>query len=201
MCEICNKDYDIDTTITLLCCVAVKKIPKTLINLKTLSCKYSQIRKIPKTLINLTLLFCSDTQIRKIPKTLINLTHLYCDNTQIRKIPKSLINLDTIYCNHTQIKKIPKTLINLYYLYCDYTQIKFIPNTIKNLQYIYCNKNILISPQTYEKELNNKKYLTFTRCQKNYKNKLRLRKLKFAYDPKYIIGHNTKKQLERFFQN
>jgi hypothetical protein len=34
-----------------------------------------------------------------------------------------------------------------------------------------------------------------------YKSKLKLKNLKFAYDPKYIIGHNTKKQLERLFKN
>jgi hypothetical protein len=34
-----------------------------------------------------------------------------------------------------------------------------------------------------------------------YKLKMRFKNLKFAYDPKYIIGHNAKKQLERIFQN
>ena len=160
MCIICRKEYNINTKV-IYCCRNVKKIPKILINLKTLNCRF--------------------TYIRKILKTLINLKELYCNNSQIKKIPKTLINLET--------------------LNCVYTQIKFIPNIIKNLEWLNCGSYILVSPQTYIIEPNNKYYLTFKRCQKNYKHKLRLKNLKFAYDPHYIIGHNAKKQLERFFQN
>jgi hypothetical protein len=84
-------------------------------------------------------------------------------------------------------------------LYCDNTHIKFIPETLKNLDTLYCNSDVLVSPQTRIKKTNNKKYLTFTRCQARYRNKLRLKNLKFAYDPKYIIGHTIKKQLEKLF--
>jgi Leucine-rich repeat (LRR) protein len=180
MCLICTKEYNVNTKV-IHCCENIKKIPKTLIKLKELYCQISQIKKIPKTLINLESLYCHETQIKKIPKTLINLEYLYCHETQIEKIPKSLINLKLLYCYETQIK--------------------FIPETIKHLKILYCNKYVLVSPHTYILQINNKKYLTFTRCQKNYKNKLRLKNLKFAYDPKYIIGHNTKKQLAKLFQN
>jgi Leucine-rich repeat (LRR) protein len=159
MCIICDKEYN-DNTEFIECCEDVKKIPKELINLRT----------------------------------------LYCDETQIKKIPKELINLETLYCDETQIKFIPKELINLKRLICDDTQIKFIPETIKNLIRLICDVNVLVSPQTYKIEPNNKYYLTFVRCQAIYKYKLRLRKLKFAYDPKYIIGHTTKKQLAKLFK-
>jgi Leucine-rich repeat (LRR) protein len=180
MCIICRKEYNVNTKV-IHCCENIKKIPKTLIKLKELYCQISQIKKIPKTLINLKSLYCHETHIRKIPKTLINLEYLYCHETQIEKIPKSLIKLKLLYCYDTQIK--------------------FIPKTIKHLKILYCNKYVLISPQTYNQEPNNKYYLTFVRCQARYKLKLRLKNLKFAYDPKYIIGHNAKLQLERLFQN
>jgi Leucine-rich repeat (LRR) protein len=152
---------------------------------------------------NTTFIYCCKNvkKIPKIPKTLINLKYLYCHESQIRKIPKTLINLKNLYCENTNVKKIPKTLINLKSLYCVNTKIKFIPETIKYLGFLSCNKDVLVSPQIYIKDPNNKKYLTFTRCQVRYKLKLRLRKLKFAYDPKYIIGHNAKLQLERLFKN
>jgi hypothetical protein len=134
----------------------------------------------------------------------IDATSIYCCRN-VKKIPKELIKSKALNCNNTNVKKIPKTLINLKSLICGNTQIKFIPKTLINLKYLYCDNDVLISPQTYIKEPNNQYYLTFTRCQARYKktaaNKLRLKNLKFAYDPKYIIGHNTKKQLERFFQN
>jgi Leucine-rich repeat (LRR) protein len=185
MCLICTKEYNTNTT-SIYCC------------------ENTQVRKMPKELINLEILYCHETQIKKIPKTLIKLEMLNCQNTEVRKIPKTLINLKELYCNNSQIKKIPKTLINLKYLYCAYTQIKFIPNIIKNLEWLNCGSYILVSPQTYKLKSNNKRYLTFTRCQVRYKSKLRrtsaLRSLKFAYDPKYIIGYNTKKQLEKLFK-
>jgi len=122
-----------------------------------------------------------------------------CEN--VKKISKKLINLKELYGNETQIKKIPETLTNLKVInYCN-TQIKFIPETIKNLKDLYCDDNVLVSPQTYIIEPNNYYYSIFTRCQARYRNKLRLRKLKFAYDPKYIIGHTTKKQLAKLFKN
>jgi hypothetical protein len=123
----------------------------------------------------------------------------YCEN--IKKIPKELVNLETLYCYFTQIKFIPKELVNLKRLICDDTQIKFIPETIKNLEILQCDDNVLVSPQTYKIEPNNKYYLIFARCQAIYRNRLRNSKLKFAYDPKYIIGHTTKKQLVKLFQN
>jgi hypothetical protein len=134
----------------------------------------------------------------------INTKVIYCCRN-VKKIPKILINLKTLNCRFTYIRKIPKILINLKTLNCRNSQIKFIPETLIKLEHLLCNKYVLVSPQTYIIEPNNKKYLTFARCQARYKNKLRrtaaLRKLKFAYDPKYIIGHNTKKQLARLFQN
>jgi Leucine-rich repeat (LRR) protein len=150
--------------------------------------------------ISLTNLACCEN-IKKIPNKLMYLNLLNLDNTNIKKIPKKLIKLRYLYCDHTQIRKIPKTLINLRHLYCRNSQVKFIPDTIKDLGFLNCNKYVLVSPKTYKKEPNNKRYLTFTRCQVRYKLKLRLKNLKFAYDPKYIIGHNAKKQLARFFQN
>jgi Leucine-rich repeat (LRR) protein len=199
MCIICDKEYN-DNTEFIECCEDVKKIPKTLINLKELYGNETQIKKIPKELINLEILYFDYTQIKKIPKTLINLILLDCNN-KIKKIPKELINLKTLYCTNTQIKKIPKTLTKLKLLRVRNTQIKFIPDTLINLEWLICDANVLVSPQTYKLKSNNKKYLTFTRCQAKYKHKLRLRKLKFAYDPKYIIGHTTKKQLVKLFQN
>jgi Leucine-rich repeat (LRR) protein len=139
--------------------------------------------------------------VKKIPKDLINLKILYCFDAQVKKIPKTLINLKTLRIHNTQIKFIPDTLINLEILGCTNTQIKFIPDTLINLVILGCCNNILISPQTIKIEPNNKYYLTFVRCQVRYRNKLSLRKLKFAYDPKYIIGHTTKKQLVKLFQN
>ena len=180
MCRICRKEYNINTEF-INCCGNIKIIPKELIKLKYL--------------------YCYETQIGKIPKTLIKLENLYCENTQIKKLPKTLIKLNTLYCNNSQIKKIPETLINLETFYFRRTQIKFIPKTLINLKYLYFDNDVLVSPQTYIIEPNNKYYLTFTRCQVRYKIKLRLNKLKFAYDPNYIIGHNAKKQLERIFQN
>jgi hypothetical protein len=180
MCRICKKEYDNDT-VFIDCCGNIKKIPKELVNLKTL--------------------YCFDTQVKKIPKTLINLKTLRIHNTQIKKIPKTLINLEILGCSDTQIKKIPKTLVNLEILGCTNTQIKFIPETLVNLKILSCCNNILISPQTYKKKFNNTYYLIFTRYQARYKYKLKLRKLKFAYDPKYIIGHTTKKQLVKLFKN
>jgi hypothetical protein len=150
---------------------------------------------------NTTSIYCCEN-VKKIPKTLIKLDTLNCQYSQIKKIPKTLINLEQLSCQYSQIKKIPITLINLKRIGCCYnTQIKFIPDTIKDLEYLYCYGDVLVSPQTYKLKSNNKRYLTFTRCQVRYKLKMRLKNLKFAYDPKYIIGHNTKKQLERLFQN
>jgi Leucine-rich repeat (LRR) protein len=150
--------------------------------------------------ISLIYLLCCEN-VKIVPKELINLDTLYCDKTQIKKIPKTLINLKELYCQNTQIRKIFKTLIKLQALYCNNSQIKKIPKTLINLKELYCNNDVLISPQTYITEPNNKYYLTFTRCQARYKLKLRLKNLKFAYHPKYIIGHNTKKQLAKLFQN
>ena len=223
MCLICRKEYN-SSTIILRCCKTVRKIPKTLINLEKLTFQNSQIKKIPKTLINLNHVNCDNTQIKKIPNTLIKLKLLYCDNTQIKKIPNTLLNLEKLSCQNSQIRKIPKTLINLNEVYCYLSCIKKIPETLINLNEVYCQEtkikfipeinkiliigcdnDVLISPQTFISEINNKRYLTFTRCQARYRLKYIkaaiFNKLKFAYDPKYIIGHNAKKQLERIFQN
>jgi hypothetical protein len=116
-----------------------------------------------------------------------------------KKLPNTLDKLRYLKIRSTYIKKIPKTLINLKLLICNHTQIKFIPETLKNLDTLYCNSDVLVSPQTRIKKTNNKKYLTFTRCQKNYKYKLKNKNLKFAYDSKYIIRHTIKKQLEKLF--
>ena len=43
----------------------LKKIPKTLVNLKELQCQLTKIKKIPKELVNLKLLACSHTKIKK----------------------------------------------------------------------------------------------------------------------------------------
>jgi hypothetical protein len=160
MCIICRKEYDVNTKV-IYCCDNIKKIPKTLINLKTLDC-------------------CK---------------------TQIKKIPETLINLRTLYCSHTQIKFIPKTLIKLKEIFGGSSNLIYLPEEFTKLDVLTCGGLVLISPRTYNKSPNNKRYLTFVRCQVRYKLKLRLNKLKFAYDPKYIIGHNAKKQLVRFFQN
>jgi len=46
----------------------------------------------------------------------------------------------------------------------------YIPNTLINLKSLYCDNTQIKKP-------NNKKYLTFTRCQKNYKYKICFAKL------------------------
>jgi len=177
-CGICKKNYN-NEMVYIECREDVKNISKELINLKTA--------------------ICNNTQIKKILKTLTNLKYLNCSNTQIKFIPKELINLKILEIQNTQIKFIPETLIKLEKLGCSNTQIKFIPEILKKLKWLWCDYNILVSPQICTKELNNKYYLTFVRCQARYRNKLRLRKLKFAYDPKYIIGHTTKKQIMKLF--
>ena len=76
-------------------------------------------------------------------------------------------------CSYTKIKKIPKELVNLNNLIC-YTKIKFIPDTLKIWNDIFCYNEVLISPKTHNILPNNKRYLTFTNCQKRYKYRLRL---------------------------
>jgi hypothetical protein len=149
--------------------------------------------------VNIKVIICYEFNNLYIPKTLINLEQLNCPFSNVKKIPKELINLEILECYNTNVKTIPNTLTNLKSLYCANTQIKFIPETIINLRRLHCDDDILVSPQTYKIEPNNKYYLTFTRCQKNYKNKLRLKNLKFAYHPKYIIGYTIKKQLINLF--
>jgi hypothetical protein len=84
---------------------------------------------------------------------------------------------------------------------CYCLNIKFIPESLKKLIELHCYDEILISPKTYKKEPNNKRYLTFTNCQKRYKYNQKLCMLKFAYDPKYIIGYNVKLQINKLFTN
>jgi Leucine-rich repeat (LRR) protein len=133
--------------------------------------------------------------VKKIPK-LKNLKTLAFSYLKIKKIPKELINLKELLCHDTPIKKIPKTLVKLRELNIYNTNVKFIPENLKVIT-LRTEKNILVSPKTYKQEPNNQRYLTFTNCQKRYKYRRRLSMLKFAYDPKYIIGYNVKLQINK----
>jgi hypothetical protein len=133
----------------------------------------------------------------------VNIECILCCR-KVKKIPKELINLKYLVCIGSKIKTIPNTLVNLENLEVCYTNVKFIPDNLK-LKGLKTNCNILISPKTYKQEPNNQRYLTFTNCQKRYKHKFKrtaaLRMLKFAYDPKYIIGYNVKLQIKKLFTN
>jgi hypothetical protein len=113
---------------------------------------------------------------------------------------ETYISINSIgLCNKTKIRYISNKLINLQEFHSGNTSIIYLPDTIKNLVHLYCSDNVLISPHIYKKQTNNKLYLTFTNCQKKYKLKIKLRKITSAYNPKYIIGWNTKKQIEKIF--
>jgi len=175
-----------------MCIICEKKINE---NIEKIIC-CQNVKKIPKTLINIKILFFSYLKIKKIPKELVNLKKLYISYSEIKTIPKELVNLTELFILRSKIKKIPKTLVNLRELNIYNTNVKFIPENLKVIT-LRTEKNILISPKTQTISPNNKKYLTFTNCQKRYKYRRRLCMLKFAYDPKYIIGYNVKLQINK----
>ncbi len=194
MCIICRKEYN-ENTDFIECCTNVTEIPNTLINLKNLNCGYTQIKELPNTLISLEVLQCDYTELRKIPNTFVNLISLWCGYTLIREIPEEFVKLRLFRCSYTYLTKIPN-ISTLNNISCVDTLVKFIPEVCKNLRDLAIeNDNILVSPDTFVIEPNNKKYQIFRNCQKRYRRKFQYRGREFAYPPLYIIGYNMKKQL------
>jgi len=141
--------------------IALKEIPKTLLNLKKLyiyNSYYSEnvIKEIPNTLLNLKELDIYNCDIKEIPDTLINIEKINLHNcNNIKTIPKTFINLKVLSlynCDH--FNKIPKTLINLTDIYISYcNHIRKIPKEFINLTgiEIYNNKKIFITKKILNK--------------------------------------------------
>jgi Leucine-rich repeat (LRR) protein len=136
MCQICTGEYDENTTkLDCYVCRQVTSIPSTLVNLRELYCRDTNVTSIPSTLINLRVLACGDTKVTLIPSTLVNLRELYCSYTKVTSIPSTLVNLIYLYCNNTKVTSIPDLPI-LQVLYCRNTPVTYIP---LGIQYSYSN--------------------------------------------------------------